>query len=60
MSRRVKEFVDIANHLSIDEIIEKLKHVQAQLPDDSEAELRVRGDEVFGHRISMGILVEGS
>jgi hypothetical protein len=53
MSRRVKEFVDIADHASLDELIEKLAGVRASLPDGSEAELRLRGDDVFGHRITI-------
>ena len=56
MSRRVKEFVDIADHLSLDELIEKLAEVRAGLPDDCEAELRLRGDDVFGHRITISYL----
>ena len=53
MSRRVKEFVDIADHISLDELIEKLAEVRDGLPKGSEAELRLRGDEVFGHRITI-------
>ena len=56
MSRRVKEFVDIADHVSIDELIEKLAAVRDSLPDDAEAELRLRGDEIFGHRITISYL----
>lgn len=53
MGRRVKEFVDIADHLSLDELIEKLAEVRAGLPKDCDAELRLRGDDVFGHRITI-------
>jgi hypothetical protein len=53
MKRRVKEFVDIADHVSLDDLIEKLAEVRASLPQQSEAELRLRGDEVFGHRITI-------
>ena len=53
MSRRVKEFVDIADHMSLDELIEKLAEVRAGLPDNAEAELRLRGDDVFGRRITI-------
>ena len=56
MSRRVKEFVDIADHLSLDELIEKLAEVRGNLPEDAEAELRLRGDDVFGHRITISYL----
>ena len=53
MSRRVKEFVDIANHVSLDELIQKLGEVRESLPQDAEAELRLRGDDVFGRRITI-------
>jgi len=53
MSRRVKEFVDIRDQLSLDELIQKLTEVRDNLPDEAEAELRLRGDDVFGHRITI-------
>jgi len=53
MSRRVKEFIDIRDHSSLDELIAKLTDVRGQLPDDAEAELKLRGDDVFGHRITI-------
>jgi hypothetical protein len=53
MSRRVKEFVDVADHLSIDDLIHKLSEIRDRLPNDANAELRLRGDEVFGHRITV-------
>ena len=56
MSRRVKEFVDIADHVSLDELIERLAEVRGSLPPDCDAELRLRGDDVFGHRITISYL----
>src|SRR5256885_11589376 len=53
MSRRVKEFVDIADHVSLDELIAKLAEVRAGLPDNAEPELKLRGDDVFGRRITI-------
>jgi len=53
MSRRVKEIVDVGDHLSIDELIEKLIQIRDGLPEDAGAELRLRGDDVFGHRITI-------
>ena len=34
MKRRVKEFVDIADHVSLDDLIEKLAEVRDSLPED--------------------------
>ena len=53
MNRRVKEFVDIRDHVSLDDLIEQLTELRDSLPEQSEAELRLRGDEVFGHRITI-------
>lgn len=53
MSRRIKEFVDIADQVSLDELIQKLAEVRDGLPENSEAELRLRGDDVFGRKITI-------
>ena len=53
MSRRVKEFIEIEDHSSLDELIAKLIEVREVLPADSEAELRLRGDDVFGRKLSI-------
>ena len=34
MSRRIKEFVDIADHVSLDELIQKLVELRDSLPAD--------------------------
>ena len=56
MSRRVKEFIDIGEHISLDELIGKLVEVRDSLPGEPEAELRLRGDEIFGRRITISYL----
>ncbi len=53
MSRRVKEFIDLSDHASLDGLIGKLIEVRDQLPEDCDAELKLRGDDVFGHRITI-------
>ena len=53
MKRRVKEFIEIEDHASIDDLIAKLTEVREALPADSEAELRLRGDDVFGRKLSI-------
>lgn len=58
MSRRVKEFVDIADQLALEQLIERLVEIRDALPQDCEAELRLRGDDVFGHRITISYLRE--
>jgi hypothetical protein len=56
MTRRVKEFVDIEDHSSLDDLIDKLVELRDGLPSDAEAELRLRGDEVFGRKISISYM----
>jgi len=53
MKRRVKEFIEIEDHSSLDELIAKLIEVRDALPKESEAELRLRGDDVFGRKLSI-------
>ena len=58
MNRRVKEFIEIGEHASLDELIGKLVAVRDELPNGSEAELKLRGDEVFGRRITISYFRE--
>ena len=53
MKRRVKEFIEIEEHHSLDDLIARLIDVRDALPSDSEAELRLRGDDVFGRKLSI-------
>ena len=53
MKRRIKEFVEIEEHNSLDELIAKLIEVREALPADSEAELRLKGDDVFGRKLTI-------
>ena len=58
MNRRVKDYVDVNDHMSIDDLIQKLTEIRDKLPADSDAELRLRGDEVFGHRLTISYFRE--
>jgi len=53
MKRRVKEFIEIEEHSSLDDLIAKLIEVRDALPANSEAEMRLRGDDVFGRKLSI-------
>ena len=53
MTRRVKEFVDIRDHSSLDDLIHQLVALRDSLPENSDAEMRLRGDDVFGHRVTI-------
>ncbi len=51
--RRVKDFIDISEYTSLDDLIRYLQTIRDNLPADHEAELRIRGDEVFGRRLTI-------
>lgn len=53
MSKRVKEFVEVKDYLSLDALIERLTEIRNTLPGEAEAEIRMRGDDVFGRRLTV-------
>ena len=53
MPRRVKDFIDISEYTSLDDLIRYLETIRDNLPIDHQAELKIRGDEVFGRRLTI-------
>ena len=53
MPRRVKDFIDISEYTSLDDLIRYLQTIRDNLPDGHEAELKIRGDDVFGRRLTI-------
>ncbi len=53
MTRRVKDFIEISEYTSLDQLINTLTAIRDNLPDDAEPELRMKGDDVFGRRLSV-------
>ena len=53
MPRRVKDFIDISEYTSIDDLIRYLETIRDNLPTDHQAELKIRGDEIFGRRLTI-------
>jgi uncharacterized protein with von Willebrand factor type A (vWA) domain len=51
--RRVKDFIEISDYTSLDTLIRYLETIRDNLPPDHEAELQIRGDEVFGRRLTI-------
>ena len=58
MSRRVKEFIDIGDFSSLDDLIAKLVTVREGLPNFAEAEMRLKGDEIFGRKLTISFMRE--
>src|SRR5207248_8052392 len=51
--RRVKDFIDISEYTSLDDLIRYLEAIRDNLPKECEAELKIRGDDVFGRRLTI-------
>lgn len=58
MARRIREFIEIRDHLSLHQLIEKLEQVRKTLPSQSSPELRLSGDDVFGRKLTISYLRE--
>ena len=58
MTRRIREFIEIRDHLSLHQLIEKLEQVRKTLPPESKPELRLSGCDVFGRRLTISYLRE--
>ena len=53
MPRRVKDFIDISEYTSLDDLIRYLQTIRDNFPEGHEAELKIRGDDVFGRRLTI-------
>ena len=53
MARRVKDFIEISDYTSLDTLIHYLETIRDNLPADHEAALQIRGDDVFGRRLTI-------
>ena len=56
MTRMIKDYAEIGDHASLDSLIARLTEIRDSLPQGTEAELRVRGDDVFGRHLCVGYL----
>jgi hypothetical protein len=53
MTRMVKDFIEIKDHISLDGLIERLLAVRESLPNAGEAEIKMRGDDIFGRQLTI-------
>jgi hypothetical protein len=56
MTRLIKDYVEIAEHASLDALIAELSALRKSLPEGAEPQLQVRGDAIFGRHISIGFM----
>ena len=58
MGRRVRDFIEISDYTSLDSLINTLVAIRDNLPHEAEPELKLRGDDVFGRRLTITYLRE--
>ena len=58
MGRRVKDFIEISEYTSLDQLINTLTAIRDNLPEEAEPELHMKGDDVFGRRLSISYFRE--
>jgi hypothetical protein len=51
--RRVKDFIDISEYTSLEDLIRYLETIRDNLPPEHQAEMKIRGDEIFGRRLTI-------
>jgi hypothetical protein len=49
----VKDFIDISEYTSLDDLIRYLEAIRDNLPPEHQAEMKIRGDEIFGRRLTI-------
>ena len=53
MRTRVKDYIEVSDHTSLDRLITTLVAIRDSLPAGAEPEIKLRGDDVFGRRLSI-------
>ncbi|GAA4011730.1 hypothetical protein GCM10022280_06770 [Sphingomonas swuensis] len=53
MRTRVKDYVEVSDYTSLDRLITTLIAIRDSLPESAEPSMKMRGDDVFGRRLSI-------
>jgi hypothetical protein len=56
MGKRVKDFVEVKSQATLDGLIERLIEIRDGLPEGAGAEVKMRGDDVFGRHLSISFM----
>jgi|GEM_PF-575347 len=56
MSRLVKEFIEIKEFTTLDALIERLVELRESLPEEAGADVKLRGDDVFGRQLCVSYM----
>lgn len=58
MRRLTKDFIEISDHTSLDMLIKTLVSIRDNLDEHAQPEMKLRGDDVFGRRLSISYFRE--
>jgi hypothetical protein len=53
MRTRVKDYIEVSDYTSLDRLITTLSAIRDSLSEVAEPELKMRGDDIFGRRLSI-------
>ncbi|GAA4027747.1 hypothetical protein GCM10022281_03080 [Sphingomonas rosea] len=53
MRTRVKDYIEVSDYTSLDRLITTLTAIRDSLPEGADPELKLRGDDIFGRRLSI-------
>lgn len=53
MRTRVKDYIEVSDYTSLERLIVTLTAIRDSLPQEAEPELKMRGDDIFGRRLSI-------
>lgn len=56
MTRMIRDFVEVNDHVSLDHLIQQLTELRSTLPISESADVRMRGDDVFGRKLCISYL----
>jgi hypothetical protein len=56
MSKLVKDFVEVKDYGTLDALIERLVELRDTLPQAGEAQVKMRGDDVFGRHLCVSFM----
>jgi hypothetical protein len=52
----IKDYVEVSDHQSLDDIIAQLEKLRDALPAGADAKVKLRGDDVFGRHLCVAFL----
>lgn len=51
MSKLTNDYMEVGDHLSLDELIDRLTAIRDSLPAGTDAKVKMRGDDNFGRHL---------